>query len=92
MLRKYVIERDVPGIGENSPEAYCGIAQQSKDVLDGMGVRIHWLESFIVRDKTYCVYLADGEERIREHARLSGFPANRIEAVRTVLDPSMAPA
>jgi hypothetical protein len=57
-----------------------------------MGVRIQWLESFIVRDKTYCVYLADGEERIREHARLSGFPANRIEAVRTVLDPSMAPA
>jgi hypothetical protein len=92
MLRKYIIERDVPGIGENPPEAFCGIAQQSKDVLDGQGVRIQWIESFVVQDKTYCVYLADSEDRIREHARLSGFPANRIEAVRTVIDPSLAPA
>jgi Protein of unknown function (DUF4242) len=92
MLRKYIIERDVPGIGENSPEAFCGIAQQSKNVLDSQGVQIQWVESYIVKDKTYCVYLADSEARIHEHARLSGFPANRIESVKTVLDPTMAPA
>jgi hypothetical protein len=92
MLRKYIIERNVPGIGNNTPEAFCGIAQQSKNVLDGQGVRIQWLESFIVQDKTYCVYLADGEQRIREHAERSGFPADRIEAVKTILDPSFASA
>lgn len=92
MLRKYIIERNVPGIGNHPAEAYCGIAQQSKDVLVKQGTGIQWLESFIVADKTYCVYLADGEDIIREHARLSGFPADRIEPVKTVIDPSFAPA
>jgi hypothetical protein len=92
MLRKYIIERNVPGIGNHAAEAYCGIAQQSKDVLVKLGTAIQWLESFVVADKTYCVYLADSEERIHEHARLSGFPADRIEPVRTVIDPSFAPA
>jgi hypothetical protein len=92
MLRKYIIERNVPGIGTHPAEAYCGIAQQSKDVLVGQGPGIQWLESFVVQDKTYCVYLADSEDIIREHAARSGFPADRIEAVRTVIDPSLAPA
>lgn len=92
MLTKYIIERDVPGIGAHPSDAYCGIAQQSKDVLAQQGTGIQWLESFVVQDKTYCVYLAENEDIIREHARLSGFPANRIEAVRTVIDPSLAPA
>lgn len=91
MLTKYIIERDVPGIGNHPAEAYCGIAQQSKDVLVKQGPAIQWLESFVVRDKTYCVYLAESEDVIHEHARLSGFPANRIEAVKTVIDPSLAP-
>jgi hypothetical protein len=92
MLRKYIIERHVPGIGNHPAEAYCGIAQQSKDVLVKQGTSIQWLESFVVADKTYCVYLADSEERIHEHARLSGFPADRIEPVKTIIDPSFAPA
>jgi hypothetical protein len=92
MLRKYIIERNVPGIGNHPAEAYCGIAQQSKDVLHDQGPGIQWLESFVVQDKTYCVYLAESEGLIRDHARLSGFPADRIEAVKTVIDPSLAPA
>lgn len=92
MLKKYLIERNVPGIGNHPVDAYCGIAQQSKDVLVGQGPGIQWLESFVVPDKTYCVYLAENEDVIREHARLSGFPADRIEAVKTIIDPSLAPA
>lgn len=92
MLRKYIIERNVPGIGNHPAEAYCGIAQQSKDVLNKQGSAIQWLESFVVQDKTYCVYLAENESLIHEHARLSGFPADRIEPVKTVIDPSLAPA
>ena len=92
MLRKYIIERNVPGIGNHPAEAYCGIAQQSKDVLVTQGSGIQWLESFIVQDKTYCVYLADSEAIIREHAAKSGFPADRIEPVKTIIDPSLAPA
>jgi hypothetical protein len=92
MLRKYIIERNVPGIGNHPAEAYCGIAQQSKDVLVKQGTGIQWLESFVAADKTYCVYLADSEARIHEHAKLSGFPADRIEPVKTVIDPSLAPA
>lgn len=92
MLRKYIIEREVPGIGTHPAETYCGIAQQSKDVLKTQGPGIQWLESFVVQDKTYCVYLAESEAIIHEHAAKSGFPANRVEPVKLVLDPSFAPA
>jgi len=92
MLRKYIIERHVPGIGNHPAEAYCGIAQQSKDVLVTQGPGIQWLESFVVQDQTYCVYLAESEDIIRAHARKSGFPADRIQAVKTIIDPSLAPA
>lgn len=92
MLTKYIIERNVPGIGTHPADAYCGIAQQSKDVLVMQGPGIQWLESFVVQDKTYCVYLAESEDIIRDHAHKSGFPADRIEAVKTIIDPSLAPA
>lgn len=92
MLRKYIIERNVEAIGNHPADAYCGIAQRSKDVLVKQGPGIQWLESFVVQDKTYCVYLAANIDLIREHARLSGFPADRIEMVRTIIDPSLAPA
>jgi hypothetical protein len=91
MLRKYVIEREVPGIGAQSPEGFCAIAQQSKNVLDQLGNKIQWIESYVAGDKTYCVYLAADEQLIREHAGRSGFPANRISEIRTVIDPTMAP-
>jgi hypothetical protein len=92
MLRKFIIEREVPGIGQQTPDTYCAIAQKSKNVLDGMGTGIQWVESFVSNDKIYCVYLSEGEEAIREHANRGGFPANRITEVRAMLDPTMAPA
>ena len=90
MLRKYVIEREVPAVGSSSPEGFCAIAEQSNDVLGRLGTRIQWVQSCVAADKTLCIYLAESEELIREHARLSGFPANRITEVVTVIDPSTA--
>jgi hypothetical protein len=91
-MRRYVIERDIPGIGNLPPEGYCEGAQRSKNVLDGMGSGIQWEHSYVTGDRIYCVYLADSEAEIREHAKQSGFPANRISEVRTVMDPTTAAA
>lgn len=92
MLRKYVIERNVAGIGAEPIEALCGIALQSNRVLDELGTGVQWLHSYVVADKTYCVYLARDEELIREHARRAGIPADTIAEVKSVLEPTMAPA
>ena len=92
MLKKYIIEREIAGIGGEPPESYCGIAQTSKNVLAGLAPRVQWLETFVASDKVYCVFLAESPEVIREHARLTGFPANRIEAVHGMIDPTYAPA
>jgi hypothetical protein len=90
MLKQFVIERDVPKIGSSSAAQFCAIARQSKDVLDAQGTGIQWVESYIADDKTYCVYRAESEALIREHAERSGFPANRIVEIRRVLDPTAA--
>lgn len=92
MLKKYVIEREVPGIGANSPDGFCEIAKKSNEALNALGKDIQWQETYVAGDKTYCVYLAENEDIIREHARTSGFPANRISQVVTVMDPSTAHA
>ena len=92
MLRKYVIERNVAGIGAEPVEALCGIALQSNRVLDELGTSVQWLHSYVVDDKTYCVYLARDPELIREHARRAGIPADAIAEVKSVLEPTMAPA
>ena len=92
MLRKFIIERDIPGIGQTSAEGFCAIAQKSKNVLDALGTGIQWVESYIAGDKTYCVYLARDAEVIREHAKRGGFPADRIVEIRTMIDPTLAPA
>lgn len=90
MLRKYVIEREVRGIGQSTPEGLCAIADKSNGVLGRLGTRIQWIQTYVAADKTFCIYLAESEELIREHARLSGFPANRITEVVAVIDPSTA--
>ncbi|UGQ45430.1 DUF4242 domain-containing protein [Massilia endophytica] len=92
MLKKFVIERDVPGIGSNTPDGFCAIAKTSNAALDALGNDIQWQETFVVADKTYCVYLAKDADIIRKHAETSGFPANRISEVVTVIDPSSAAA
>ena len=89
-MPKYVIERDIPGAGNLSAEDLQGIAQTSCGVLTDMGPQIQWVESFVTLDKIYCVYIAPSEEIVLEHAKLGGFPANRVSEVKLMIDPTTA--
>jgi hypothetical protein len=91
-MPKFVIERPLPGAGDLSADELSGIAQKSNEVLDGMAGRAQWLQSFVTDDKVYCVYIADDEEAVREHARAGGFPCTEVNAVRTIIDPTTAEA
>lgn len=90
-MDKYVIEREIPKVGSSTPEGFCQAARKSNDVLDELE-GVQWVESFVTPDKLFCIYLATGEDVIREHAARSGFPATRIHKVKTVLDPTSANA
>ncbi len=87
-MPKYVIERNMPGVGKLSAEELQAASQKSCSVLENLGPRIQWLHSYVTDDKIYCVYIAPDEEMIREHAERGGFPANRITEVKTVIDPT----
>jgi len=89
-MPKYVIEREIPGAGNLSPEELKGIAQKSCGVLKNLGADIQWLESFVTDDKIYCVYISPSEDLVRKHAEQGGFPANRISRIRTTIDPTTA--
>jgi hypothetical protein len=89
-MKKYIIERSVAGIGGKDQKGLSAVAGQSNEALAKLKPRIQWQESFVTDDKTFCVYLADNEAVIREHARLSGFPANVITEVKAVIDPTTA--
>ena len=89
-MPKYVIEREIPGIGNVSPQEAVGIAQQSCSVLEEMGPQIQWIHSYVVENKTYCVYIAPSEEEVRQHAEKSGFPADSISEVKAIIDPVTA--
>jgi hypothetical protein len=89
-MPKYVVEREIQGVGELPAAELRGAAQKSCRVLAQLGPQIQWLESYVAGDKLYCVYIAPNEEMIREHARLGGFPANRISRIRTMIDPTTA--
>ncbi|HSF78546.1 MAG TPA: DUF4242 domain-containing protein [Steroidobacteraceae bacterium] len=89
-MPKFVIERDMPGAGSLSKADLHGAAQKSCDVLRGMGPETQWVQSYVTQDKIYCVYIAPDEAAIREHARLSGFPANSISEVKNIIDPTTA--
>ncbi len=89
-MPKFVIEREIPGAGNLSDAELKEISRKSVEVLKGMGPEIQWLQSYVTGDKVYCVYLAPDEAAVREHAKRSGIPANRISAVRRLIDPSTA--
>jgi cell division inhibitor SulA len=89
-MPKFVIEREVPGVGNLSDAQLREISQKSVSVLRELGTQIQWLHSYITGDKVYCVYLAPDEATIREHARRTGLPANRVSAVRRLIDPTTA--
>ena len=90
VMPQYVIEREIPGAGNLSDAELREVARKSVGVLKEMGPEIKWLHSYVTGDKLYCVYLAPDEETVREHARRGGFPANRISAVRRLMDPNTA--
>jgi len=89
-MPKYIIERDIPGAGSLTSEQLQGISQKSCSVLQSLGPQIQWVESYVTDDKVYCVYIAPSESLIREHAKQGGFPANRVSAVRRMIDPTTA--
>ena len=89
-MPKYVIERDMSGVGELSRVQLCEASGKSNGVLEKLGTKIQWVQSYVTDDKIYCVYVAPNAEMIREHARLSGFPANKISEIRSVIDPTTA--
>jgi hypothetical protein len=89
-MPKYVIEREVPGAGSMSAEQLHSISQTSCGVLRKMGPQIQWLHSYVTSDKIYCIYIAENEEQVREHAKQGGFPANAVAKITTVIDPTSA--
>jgi len=89
-MPKFVIEREIPGAGNLTDAQLREVSQKSVNVLKGMGPEIQWLHSYVTGDKVYCVYLAPDEATIQEHARRVGLPANRVSAVRRLLDAASA--
>lgn len=89
-MPKFVIERNIPGAGKLTPEQLQGISQKSCSVIREIGPQVQWLESFVTDDKIYCIYIAADEATVREHARLGGFPADSVQVVRRMIDPTTA--
>ena len=89
-MPKYVIEREIPGAGNLTPEQLNGISQTSCGVLSKMGPQIQWVQSYVTADKVYCVYIAPNEDMVREHATQGGFPANSVSEVMAIIDPTPA--
>ena len=89
-MPKYIIEREIPGAGALSASELQLIAQKSCGVLRDLAGSAQWLESYVTDNKVYCIYLADNEQAIRQHAELGGFPVNSIAQVKSIIDPSTA--
>ena len=90
MLKRFMIERDIPGIGKFSLTELCGAARASNQALDNIGPSIQWQHTYVAGDKTFCVYLAESEEEIQKHSELSGIPVHRITEVSQIIDPLTA--
>ncbi|HKQ49789.1 MAG TPA: DUF4242 domain-containing protein [Phycisphaerae bacterium] len=89
-MPKYLIEREIPGVGKLTPQQLQAISQKSCGVLKNLGPQIQWLHSYVTGDKVYCVYIAPNEEMVREHARRGEFPCNRVSEIKTTIDPTTA--
>lgn len=89
-MKRYVIERDIAGVGKLDADQLQGAAAKSNAALARLNGKVQWVQSYVVDDKTFCIYLADDESSVHEHAKISGFPASRVTEVRTVFDPTTA--
>ena len=91
-MRQYVIERDIPGVGQFDRDQLKGAASTSNQALAVLAPKVQWVTSYVAKDKTFCIYLAENEALIHDHACLSGFPASRVSEVTRVIDPTTAAA
>ena len=91
-MPRYVIERDMPRAGGLSQQDLVAISQKSCKAIEELSSQIQWMESFVTDNKFYCVYLAPDRSFIMEHAYMAGFPANRIEEIKSVINPATAEA
>jgi Protein of unknown function (DUF4242) len=89
-MPKFLIEREIPGASGMSRQQLQAVSEKSCSVLRNLGPEIQWVHSYVTSDKIYCVYIAPNEQMVREHARLGGFPANRISEIKSVIDPTTA--
>ena len=89
-MPQYVIEREIPGAGKLEKAELQGISQKSCGVLKDMGTGIEWVHSYVTGDKVYCVYNAENEDLIKQHASTGGFPANKISEVKNIISPKTA--
>ena len=89
-MKRYTIERDIPGIGAFSLTELCGAARASNSALSAIGPKIQWQHSYVAGDKTFCIYLAESEEEIRRHSELSGIPVGKVTEIPQIIDPLTA--
>jgi hypothetical protein len=89
-MKRFMIEREIPGIGEFSVTELCGAARASNAALATIGPKMQWQHSYVTENKTFCIYLADNEEDIRRHSELSGIPFTRVTEIRQIIDPLTA--
>ncbi len=91
-MKRYVIERSLPGVGQMNGKELKGAAETSNGALAKLAGQVQWVHSYVADDKTFCIYLAESEEAVKQHAKLSGFPATKITEVKNIIDPMTAAA
>jgi hypothetical protein len=89
-MKRFLIEREIPGVGGMSTVELCGAARASNQAIGKIGSRIQWQHSYVAGDRTFCIYLAESEELVRQHADLSGIPVSRIVEIPQIIDPLTA--
>jgi hypothetical protein len=89
-LKRFLVERDIPGIGAMSIVELCGASRASNQAIADIGPTIQWHHTYIADDKAFCIYLADSADSIRKHAEMAGLPANKVTEVSQIIDPLTA--
>lgn len=89
-MKRFVIERHLPGVQNLAPGELKDAAAKSNAAIAQLGGNVTWEHSYVVQDKTYCIYIADSAESVMKHAEVSGFPANKVTEVQTVIEPMTA--
>jgi hypothetical protein len=89
-MKRFLIERNIPGVGQLNGQQLKDASATSNAALAKLAGTVQWVQSYVVDDKTFCIYLADEESAVHEHARISGFPASKVTEVQTIIEPMTA--